>query len=144
MPRIELFNPCNANADWWDCLSFKEPLIELFTPRDMVRDRLVGVRVINSTHVELYTSPIAIRRNHNIHTEIKTVLLSESKCGPDFSFCEMNINKAIYNKISAKFPRCKVPSVITAMLIDDNEKLVVIHDGRVPWFTTFEKSEMHA
>ena len=56
MPRIIIYKPCNVEATILECLKFKAPLIEMFTPRDMRSDRLVGVRVINSTHIMLYFS----------------------------------------------------------------------------------------
>lgn len=145
MPRIIIYKPCTVETTLLECLKFKAPIIEMFAPRDMSSDRLVGVRVINSNHIVLYTSPINGDR-HNIRSELVGVLLDDSKCGPDYGFCETNINKTIHTIIQAMYPTCRVPQVLTTMLVNNNEQIVIVHEAnspeRTPWFTTFETSEV--
>jgi len=146
MPRMIINNPCIVNSlninDIWECLKFKAPLISLFASRQLAREVLVGVRVINSRHIKLYMAASDDNR-HVIRSELVNVLIEDSKCGPDYGFCETQINCALHTIISKKYPGSRIPNILTAMLIPITDQIVVIHDhGETPWFITFNKSEL--
>lgn len=142
MPRMIIYKPCMVNdSDMntvWECLEFKTPLISLLSSKFLDGRTIVGVRIIDATSVMLYT----VLTKHKIRTEQISIHTDSSKCGPDLSFCEDRINRTIHAALSKMYPLSSVPMVVTAMLTDDNTRVVIIHDGvDHQWFTTFQRSD---